>query len=84
VGDQPPVITALGGVTFTTKKLKEHTAADVAASLAEIRDPLSTSEQIEKDVHPKVVGYERSVSLLRGLNQRGDRRDSASAPTPTS
>jgi hypothetical protein len=65
------VVGALGGITFTTKKLKEHTA-DVTASLTEIRDALSTSEQIEKDVHAKVTAYERSVSLLRGLNQRGD------------
>jgi hypothetical protein len=64
-------ISALGGITFTTKKLKEHTA-DVTTSLTEIRDALATSEQIDKDVHAKVTAYERAVSLLRGLNQRGD------------
>jgi hypothetical protein len=64
-------IGTLGGVTFTTKKLKEHTA-DVTVSLGEIRDALATGEQIDKDVHAKVTAYERSVGLLRGLNQRGD------------
>jgi hypothetical protein len=64
-------ISALGGVTFTTKKLKEHTA-DVTASLGEIHDALATGEQIDKDVHAKVTAYERSVGLLKGLNQRGD------------
>jgi len=65
------VIAALGGVTFTTASLEEHTAA-AAASLAAIRDALATGEQLDKDAHAKITAYARAVGLLRGLNQRGD------------
>jgi len=65
------VIAALGGVTFTTASLKDHTAA-AAASLSAIRDALVTGEQLDRDAHDKITAYTRAVGLLRGLNQRGD------------
>jgi hypothetical protein len=55
-----------------SQQLVPENDADVAGSLTEIRDALATSEKIDKDVHAKITGYERSVGLLRGLNQRGD------------